>query len=350
MSQFTRTVLSHSRKTTRFPSSQIRKRCASTERAEPIRLSKLLSQAAGVSRREAERWILQGDVTLSGQVVRMPQQLLTEEIAPGQLQAHGKPVLFRENNNTTSNNTRVLLVHKMAGELVADSDPQGRPCVMHRLKRLLGSKQHFKAVGRLDMMTEGLLILTNDGMYAREMEMSNLHRTYRVRVHGRVSLPYLERQLQHHNLYRPMKVAVASAPLRGRKRQEKSANTWLEITCSEGKNRQVRKVLEQFGCTYYIEWLRLHFFRCFSFSHLKTSLFATFLYFLAFQVTVTRLIRVGFGDFHLHNIPAGSTLEVPMKPVEKQRRQGSLAARKRSTPILPKDVSPVEWVFPDASR
>jgi 23S rRNA pseudouridine2605 synthase len=211
-----------------------------------------LSQAAGISRREAERWIVQGDVTLSGQVVRLPQQLVTEDIAPGQLQAHGKPVLLRDNQtkNTTNHNTRVILVHKMAGELVADSDPQGRPCVMHRLKRLLGSKQHFKAVGRLDMMTEGLLILTNDGMYAREMEMSNLHRTYRVRVHGRVSIPYLQRQLQYHSLYRPMKVSLASTPLRGRKRNEKSANTWLEITCSEGKNRQVRKVLEQFGCTF----------------------------------------------------------------------------------------------------
>ncbi len=229
-------------------------RCASSERTESIRLSKLLSQAAGVSRREAERWIVQGDVTLYGQIVRLPQQLITEDIAPGQLQAHGKPVLLREKHinstkNINNNNTRVILVHKMAGELVADSDPQGRPCVMHRLKRLLGSKQHFKAVGRLDMMTEGLLILTNDGMYAREMEMSNLHRTYRVRVHGRVSIPYLQRQLQYHSLYRPMKVALASEPLRGRKRSEKSANTWLEITCSEGKNRQVRKVLEQFGCT-----------------------------------------------------------------------------------------------------
>ncbi|GAX14002.1 23S rRNA pseudouridine2605 synthase [Fistulifera solaris] len=289
-------------------------RCASSERTEPIRLSKLLSKAAGVSRREAERWIVQGDVTLFGQVVRLPQQLITEEIAPGQLQAHGKPVLLRDNNNTTNNNTRVILVHKMAGELVADSDPQGRPCVMHRLKRLLGSKQHFKAVGRLDMMTEGLLILTNDGMYAREMEMSNLHRTYRVRVHGRVSIPYLQRQLQYHGLYRPMKVALASAPLRGRKRNEKSANTWLEITCSEGKNRQVRKVLEQFG------------------------------------LTVTRLIRVGFGDFHLHNIPAGSTLEVPMKPIEQQKRQGSLVVRKKAAPPPPNDVSPVEWVFPETSR
>ena len=248
LSRFTRTICSHPMNQT------IRSiRCSSTERMfEPIRLSKLLSQAAGVSRREAERWILQGDVTLSGQVVRLPQQLLTEEIAPGQLQARGKPVLFRDNNSSShTNNTRVILVHKMAGELVADSDPQGRPCVMHRLKRLLGSKQHFKAIGRLDMMTEGLLLLTNDGMYAREMEMSNLHRTYRVRVHGRVSIPYLERQLQRHSLYRPMKVALASAPMRGRKRNETSANTWLEITCSEGKNRQVRKVLEQFGCTYH---------------------------------------------------------------------------------------------------
>jgi 23S rRNA pseudouridine2605 synthase len=112
------------------------------------------------------------------------------------------------------------------------------------------TRLHLKPIGRLDMSTEGLILVTNDGQYAREMELpsSKLHRTYRVRAHGILSdykLGRIRKGITIEGIrYSPMKVHVESS------KQTKSTNKWLEVTCAEGKNRMIRNVFTHLGCKY----------------------------------------------------------------------------------------------------
>jgi 23S rRNA pseudouridine2605 synthase len=158
----------------------------------------------------------------------------------------------------------VWCVHKLKGELVADHDPQNRPLLMTRLQRAGVGKvhgsgrrtrpQHLKPVGRLDVGTEGLIIVTNDGDYARQMELPTnmLHRTYRIRVHGVLTdskLARIQRGLTIESTrYRGMRVQVDTV----QRRKATATNQWLTLTCTQGKNRQVRNVLQHLGCTYII--------------------------------------------------------------------------------------------------
>lgn len=245
-----------------------------------------MSQHAGLglSRNAAERLIRSGEVTIAGEVFDQPQRMidleefLTRSQEGGEkqvlpLKVKGKAVRlhlhdFLEQKLSTTeiegssknkpNKTLVLLVHKLKGELVADSDPHGRPCMMERLMQSgLGKRggtkllQHWKPIGRLDMMTEGLILVTNDGEYARQMELpvNQVHRTYRVRVHGILSdhkLSRIQRGVTVDGVrYSPMK--VQSDTLMARRRQP-STNSWLQVTCCEGKNRQIRNVFKYLGC------------------------------------------------------------------------------------------------------
>ena len=232
------------------------------------RLSKFIADQAAMSRREAERLIRAGDVTLAGQVITSPQIMVDcKDLQNRALQVQGKVVAPDERFNksittsqtASSTNTavtattapRVWLAHKLAGEIVSDSDPLGRPSLMQRLARGGVGKQgkhklHLKPVGRLDMPTEGLLLITNDGAYARELELpsSMIHRVYRVRAHGHVTdykLAQISKGVTIDGLrYAPMKVQLDAA---GRNKQ-RSTNQWLQVTCAEGKNRQIRKVFK----------------------------------------------------------------------------------------------------------
>jgi len=233
-----------------------------------LRLSKWIAQQHGVSRREAERLIRAGKVVVGKQgIVTSSASTIEREDLPfvtvSSSSSSGTakrtslaPPSSSNSNNNVQIQTRVWLVHKLVGELVTERDPQGRDSVLDRIVRggvghIHGKhkQQHIKAVGRLDMNTSGLLIVTNDGHYARQMEIpaNQLHRVYRARVHGRIAPYKLEA------MGRPLRIAgVRYAPMRvklleTRKRAE-AANQWLEITCTEGKNRQVRKVLQNFGC------------------------------------------------------------------------------------------------------
>jgi 23S rRNA pseudouridine2605 synthase len=147
----------------------------------------------------------------------------------------------------------------------------------------------MKAIGRLDMNTEGLLLLTNDGRYATDMEnpKNQLHRTYRVRVHGmldRYKLRAIRRGVKVKNVqYKAMRVELDDS-----RREISGTNKWIRITCTEGQNRQIRNVLAHLG------------------------------------LTVSRLIRISYGDYKLENIPAGGAPEVPPKPVSRQRNKGPL--------------------------
>lgn len=131
---------------------------------------------------------------------------------------------------------------------MADVDPQGRPSLIERLsKGGVGKDLHLKAIGRLDMSTEGLILVTNDGEYKRQLELpsNKLHRIYRVRVHGRLSPYKLKAMRQGITIekehYRGMMVQIENKKTVG-------TNTWLKLTCVEGKNRQIRKVLNHLGC------------------------------------------------------------------------------------------------------
>lgn len=201
-----------------------------------------------MSRREAERYIREGGVTVAGKTVTSPSFLLRSwNEAESTIKVDGKLLQLEK----TPQHTRVWLCHKLAGEIIAERDPQGRPSLLERLQRAI-PKIHLKPVGRLDMSTEGLIVMTNDGNYARQLELpkNHVHRTYRVRVHGKLT-PYKLQAMRSgitigNTRYKGMKVSIENT------RKRSSTNNWLQITCTQGKNRQIRNVLAHLGCKYCI--------------------------------------------------------------------------------------------------
>ena len=314
-----------------------------------IRLSKLLSHDSAnltLSRRQAERHIRDGQVTLAGKVVTIPQTLVAfDEISSFSaknssplLKLKGKPVIFNPSSSITSSSSsstdnqhersiKVWAVHKVSGEVVAENDPHNRPSLMERLQRSgvgksrKGGKLHLKPIGRLDIPTEGLMLITNDGDFSRDMELplNKLHRIYRARVHERLTSYKLDRirkgGIEFDNVrYSAMKVAIEK-PKRSNK--PTSTNTWLKVTCTEGKNRQIRNVFKALG------------------------------------LTVTRLIRIQYGDYKLDTIPAGMAIPVPYKSVSYQKAKGQLyipSNKNKNTGTDNKDkkktqtATPVKWI------
>jgi 23S rRNA pseudouridine2605 synthase len=239
----------------------------SSSSAPGIRLSKLISHYAtnvAFSRRTAETLIRQGHVTLAGHVIDSPHYLVNPHDLEGthsrviKVQGKGLQINLQNLDDETNCGKKkkpiVYAVHKLAGELVAERDPHGRPSLIERLQRggvgKVGKNQqfHLKPIGRLDMPTEGLILLTNDGEYAREMELpkNQIHRVYRARVHGELTTSKLERirkggvRSKEGIRYGPMKVSVERNNSRG-------TNTWVELTTSEGKNRMIRNLFSALG-------------------------------------------------------------------------------------------------------
>ena len=248
---------------------------SSSSTSSGIRLSKLISHYAtnvAFSRRSAETLIRQGHVTVAGHIIDSPHYLVDPHDLAGQhsrvIKVQGKGLQINledygnddddNDNNNENNNTKkkpiVYAAHKLAGEMVAERDPHGRPSLIERLQRggvgRLGKNQqfHLKPIGRLDMPTEGLILLTNDGEYAREMELpkNQIHRVYRARIHGELTTSKLERirkggvRSKEGIRYGPMKVAVERNNSRG-------TNTWVELTTIEGKNRMIRNLFSALG-------------------------------------------------------------------------------------------------------
>lgn len=170
---------------------------------------------------------------------------------------------------TAAEAPKLWRLYKRRGTLTTHTDPEGRPTVFDRLPRHLG---RVISVGRLDMNTEGLLLLTNDGGLARWLELptTGLARTYRVRVYGHASDRALAALADGATIdgvhYGPVAI-VADA--------QKAANRWLTVTIHEGKNREIRRLMEHLG------------------------------------LTVTRLIRTHYGPFALANLPLGDVVRVP---------------------------------------
>jgi len=240
-----------------------------TRAAGAERIARVLARAGLCSRREAERWIAEGRVAVGGKVLTSPAL----NVDPGDdIRVDGKPLPVRQA-------PRLWRYHKPAGRLVSRGDPRGRPTVYDELPKELGTAI---AVGRLDLPSEGLLLLTNDGAIARYLELpaTGWTRRYRARAWGEVDDARLA-ALAKGVTVDGVRYGSIEAVVENRAR----SNAWLSVTLREGKNREVRRVLEHVG------------------------------------LKVNRLIRVSFGPFQLGGLEPGAVREVPRKVLGDQLPQ-----------------------------
>jgi len=230
------------------------------------RIAKAMARAGIASRREVERLIGLGQVAVNGKILDTPATLVTRDDV---ITVNGKPI-------GAAQATRVWRYHKPAGLVTSHGDPQGRPTVFDALPSGL---PRVISVGRLDLNTEGLLILTNDGELSRALELpsTELVRQYRARARGRVTQAELDKLKDGVTVdgvrYGPIEATLDKAKEKA-EGEKSSANLWISVSITEGKNREVRKVLESIG------------------------------------LTVNRLIRLAYGPFQLGTLPVGSVEEV----------------------------------------
>ena len=244
---------------------------AQTDRPEGERIAKLLSRAGVASRREVERMIADGRVALDGEALETPATILPNLLG---VTVDGKPV-------GKADRARLFRFHKPAGLLTTERDPKGRPTIYTALRNALPAETpRLMPVGRLDLNTEGLLLLTNDGELKRAMELpsSKVPRTYRARTFGDVSQAQLE-DLMDGTTIDGVNYGSIDANLERRT----GRNQWIELTLTEGKNREVRRVLEHLG------------------------------------LKVSRLIRTAYGPFMLGDLPRGAADELKKHEVERFR-------------------------------
>jgi len=249
------------------------------------RIAKAIARAGLASRREAEQWIAAGRVAVNGAVVTSPALNVTDR---DRIAVDGAPLPKRER-------TRLFLYHKPRGLVTTHADPKGRPTIFERLPEDL---PRLISVGRLDLNTEGLLLLTNDGGLARELELpaTGWLRRYRVRAHGTVMQPQLD-ELRAGITVDGIHYGEIDATLD----RVQGANLWLTFAIREGKNREVRNVLGHLG------------------------------------LTVNRLIRVSFGPFQLGDLEEGEVEEVRTRVLREQLGERVIAASGAdfSTPPVP---------------
>lgn len=225
------------------------------------RIAKIMARAGLCSRREAERWIEAGRVEVNGVKLTTPACVVN----PGDtVVVDGKALPDKEP-------TRLWRYNKPAGLVTSHKDPQGRPTVFAALPAHL---PRVISVGRLDYNSEGLLLLTNDGELARKLELpeTGWTRRYRIRVHGNANTDALL------SLGRGVTVdGVKYGPITANFDSRTGANAWMTVTLKEGKNREIRKVMEHIG------------------------------------LTVNRLIRTAYGPFQIGNLAQGDAEEVRPK-------------------------------------
>lgn len=233
---------------------------------EPERIAKVMARAGVASRRDSEALIAEGRVSVNGKVIESPAL----DIGPNDVVlVDGEPLPARER-------TRLWFYHKPRGLVTTNHDPEGRPTVFDALPEDL---PRVLSVGRLDINTEGLLLLTNDGGLARVLELPETGwlRRYRVRAFGQVN------QAQLDTLRGGVTIdGVHYGPVVAQFEREQGSNTWLTVDLREGKNREVKTVLEHLG------------------------------------LQVNRLIRVSFGPFQLGDLPEGEAEEVRSRVLKDQ--------------------------------
>ncbi len=231
---------------------------AGETQAKGERVAKVIARAGLCSRRDAERLVAEGRVALNGKVLATPAVTVGPQ---DRLEVDGAPIAARER-------TRLWLFHKPKGLVTTNRDPEGRPTVFSALP---ADMPRVLSIGRLDINTEGLLLLTNDGGLARVLELPSTGwlRRYRVRVHGKVEQPALDRLARGVTIDGMVYGAIEAAIDR-----VQGDNIWLTVGLREGKNREVKRVLEHLG------------------------------------LAVNRLIRVSYGPFQLGDLAPREVREV----------------------------------------
>lgn len=243
-------------------------RPASSGGRDPQRIAKILARAGIASRREIERMIAEGRIAIDGKPLETPATIVTSLHG---VTVDGKPV-------KPPAPARLFRYHKPTGLLTAERDPKGRATIYDRLPRDL---PRVIPVGRLDLNTEGLLLLTTDGELKRTLELpaTGVTRSYRARAYGKVSQAQLEDLMMGITID-----GVRYGSIDANMERRTGSNVWIEMKLAEGKNREVRRVLEHLG------------------------------------LKVSRLIRTSYGPFMLGDLPAGA--------VEEVRRHDLVAFRK----------------------
>ena len=252
--------------------------------AEPQRIAKLLARAGVASRRDIERMIAEGRIAIAGQVVDRPGTVLTS--------LHGVTVDGKSVQAPAP--ARLFRYHKSVGLITAARDPKGRPTIYDRLP---GGLPRLMPVGRLDINTEGLLLLTTDGELKRQLELpsTGVERSYRARTFGPISQDRLEELIQGIEI-EGIRYGAIDANLERRT----GRNQWIEMRLTEGKNREVRRVLEHLG------------------------------------LQVSRLIRTAYGPFALGDLPAGAVDEVRQHDLVAFRK----TLEKRPSPAVTREGEP----------
>ena len=240
------------------------------------RIAKWLARAGVASRRDAERMLAEGRVKLNGAVLSHPASFVAE----------GDIVQVNNAVVEAPQRTRLWRYHKPDGLMTTHRDPQGRPTVFEKMPP---GMPRVVSVGRLDLNSEGLLLLTNDGALARLLELPGTGwlRRYRVRVHGAVEpadLARLKDGLSVHGVrYGPIEAGLDS---------RKGENAWLSVSLREGRNREIRRVMAHLG------------------------------------LQVSRLIRIAYGPFQLGTLPRGAVEEVAPKVLREQLPQAAVAKKR----------------------
>ena len=230
------------------------------------RIAKVMARAGVCSRRDAEAWIAEGRVAVNGEVLKSPAFNVSET---DDVRVDGQKLAAPER-------TRLFLFHKPRGLVTTARDPEGRNTVFAVLPPDL---PRVVAIGRLDINTEGLLLLTNDGGLARVLELPSTGwlRRYRVRAHGIIDQAALDRLAGGVTID-----GVDYLGIEAKLDREQGANAWLTLGLREGKNREIKKILEHLG------------------------------------LAVNRLIRVSFGPFELGDLPEGEVMEVRTRVLRDQ--------------------------------
>lgn len=239
------------------------------------RIAKFIARSGYCSRRKAEDYIAKKSVSVNGETIGTPATFVDES---DQITINGKAIQKPEA-------TMIWCYNKPGGLITSHNDPQKRPTIFEQLSFL--GKKHLISVGRLDLNTEGLLLLTNDGGVARYLELpsTNWKRIYRVRVHGKLDhkkLESLKKGITHNGVH--------YGQIDCKIEKEGPTNSWLQMAIYEGKNREIKNICE------------------------------------ALNLKVNRLIRVSYGPFQLGKLEKGQC-----KPVNQKRIDEILQKMKKSS-------------------